>query len=62
MRHHDQGNAYKGKHFIGAGLQFQKFGPLSSWWKHDSMQEDMVLDKSSTSLSEGSQEEGLDPH
>jgi hypothetical protein len=26
------------------------------------MQEDMVLDKSSTSLSEGSQEEGLDPH
>jgi hypothetical protein len=32
-RHHDQGNSYKGKHLIGAGLQFQRFGPLSSWWE-----------------------------
>ena len=30
-RHHDQGNSYKGKHLIGAGLQFQRFSPLSSW-------------------------------
>jgi len=30
-RHHDQGNFYKGKHLIGAGLQFQKFSPESSW-------------------------------
>jgi hypothetical protein len=22
-----QGNSYKGKHFIGAGLQFQRFSP-----------------------------------
>ena len=28
-RHHDQGNCYKGKHLIGAGLQFQRFSPLS---------------------------------
>jgi hypothetical protein len=31
-RHHDQGNPYRGKHLIGAGLQFQGFSPLSSWW------------------------------
>ena len=28
-RHQDHGGSYKGKHLIGAGLQF---GPLSSWW------------------------------
>ena len=36
-RHHDHGNSYKGKHFIGAGLWFQRFSPLSSWqeaWWH----------------------------
>ena len=27
---HDQGNSYKGNHSIGAGLQFQRFSPLSS--------------------------------
>jgi hypothetical protein len=27
-RHHDQGNAYKAKHLIEAGLQFQRFSPL----------------------------------
>ena len=27
---HDQGNSYKDKHFIGAGLQVQRFSPLSS--------------------------------
>jgi hypothetical protein len=32
-RHHDQGNSYEGKHLIGAGLQFQRFGPVSSWWE-----------------------------
>jgi len=31
-RHLDQGNSYQGKHFIEAGLQFQRFSPLSSWW------------------------------
>ena len=32
-RHHDQGNSYKGKHLIGAGLQFQRLSPFSSWQK-----------------------------
>jgi hypothetical protein len=34
-RHHYHGNSYKGKHLIGAGLQFQRFSPLScqeAWW------------------------------
>ena len=30
---HDQGNSYKGKHFIGAGLQFERLSTLSSWWE-----------------------------
>jgi hypothetical protein len=33
----DQGNSYKGKHLIGAGLQFLRFNPLSSEqeaWQH----------------------------
>jgi hypothetical protein len=29
-RHYDQDNSYKGKHLMGAGLQFQSFSPLSS--------------------------------
>jgi hypothetical protein len=41
-RHHDQGNSYKGKHLIGAGLQFQRFSPLSSRW--EAMAE-MVVEK-----------------
>ena len=28
-RHNDQGNSFKRKHLIGAGLQFQRFSPLS---------------------------------
>ena len=33
-RHHEQGNSYKRKHFIGAAsLHFQRFSPLSSWQK-----------------------------
>ena len=32
-RHHEQGNSYKGKHFIKASLQFQACGPLSSQWE-----------------------------
>ena len=30
-RHHDQGNSYKEKHLVEAGLQFQRFSPLLSW-------------------------------
>jgi hypothetical protein len=29
----DHGNNYKGKHFLGTGLQFQRLSPLSSWWE-----------------------------
>ena len=29
-RHHEHGNSYKGQHFIGAGIQVQRFSPLSS--------------------------------
>jgi hypothetical protein len=31
MKYYDQANSYKGKHLIGAGLQFQRFSLLSSW-------------------------------
>jgi hypothetical protein len=32
--HHSQGCSYKGKHLIFlAGLQVQRFSPLSSWWE-----------------------------
>jgi hypothetical protein len=30
-RRHDQGNSQKEQYLIGAGLQFQRFSPLSSW-------------------------------
>jgi len=30
-RQQEQENSYKGKHLIGAGLQSQRFSPLSSW-------------------------------
>lgn len=30
-RHCDQGNSHKGKHLIGADLQFQRLTTLSSW-------------------------------
>ena len=36
-RHHDRGSSYQGQHLIGAGLQFQRFNPFSTWqeaWWH----------------------------
>ena len=39
-RHHDQGNCYL--HLTGAGLQIQRFSPLSSRLEHGSIQADMV--------------------
>jgi hypothetical protein len=45
-RHQDHGNFNKRKHLTGAGLQFQRFSPLSSWWgaqwhagRHDAREE-----------------------
>ncbi len=43
-RHHDQHKFYKGQHLIGAGLQVQKFSPLSSR-EHGSIQAGMVQEK-----------------
>jgi hypothetical protein len=44
-RHHDQGNSYKGQHLIGAGLQVQRFSPLSSRQEHGSIQAGMVQEE-----------------
>ena len=44
-RHHDQGNSYKGKHLIGAGLQVQRFSPSSSRQEHGSIQAGMVQEE-----------------
>jgi len=30
-RHHGHSNSYKGKHFVGAGLQFQRLSSFSFW-------------------------------
>ena len=35
----------KGKHLTEAGLQFQRFSPLSSWQEHGTVQSDIVLEK-----------------
>jgi hypothetical protein len=52
-----QSNSYKERHLIGAGLLFERFSPLSSWWeawqrvgKHDAREGA----ESSTSWSTGS--------
>jgi hypothetical protein len=55
-RHHNQGNSYKGQYLIGAGLQFQRFRPLSSWqkaWPHLGKHGAGEGAESSTSCSEG---------
>jgi hypothetical protein len=44
-RHHDQGKSNKGQHLIGAGLQVQRFNPLSSRQEHDSIQAGMVQEE-----------------
>jgi hypothetical protein len=33
---------YKGQYLFGAGLQVQRFSPLSSRWVHGSIQADMM--------------------
>jgi hypothetical protein len=44
-KHCDQGNSYKRKHLIGAGLQLQKLVHYYHGGKHGSMKADMVLEK-----------------
>ena len=43
--HHDQGNVYKSKLLVGAGLQFQRSVHYHHGRKHGSVQVDMVLEK-----------------
>ena len=44
-RHHDHDNSYKGKHLIGAGLQFRGLVYYHHGRKHGGVQADMVLEK-----------------
>ncbi|EDL18459.1 mCG1033067, partial [Mus musculus] len=56
-RHHDHCTSYKGKHLIGAALQFQRFSPLLSWqetWQHAGGHGAAGGDESCTSGSTGS--------
>ena len=43
-RHH--GNSYKGKHLIGAGLQFRGLVHCHHGWEHGGVLADMVLESS----------------
>ena len=55
-RHHGHhGNSYKGKHLIGADLQFHRLAHYHHGGNHGSMKATMVLEKLrvSTSCSEG---------
>jgi hypothetical protein len=44
-RHHDQCKSYKGQFLIGAGLQVQRFSPLSSRQEQGSVQAGMVQEE-----------------
>ena len=44
-RHYDQGNSYKEKHLIRAGLQFEVLVHYYQVGKHDGIQIDVVVDK-----------------
>jgi len=61
-KYHDQCKFYKEQHLIGAGLQVQRFNPLSSRQEQGSTQASMVQEElSSTSSPEGSQEQTEHP-
>jgi hypothetical protein len=38
-------NLIEGRHLIGAGLQVQRFSPLSSRWEHGSIQAGVVQEE-----------------
>jgi hypothetical protein len=44
-RHHNLSNSYKGKHFIGAGLQFRVLVCYHHGGKHGGAQADTMLEK-----------------
>ena len=43
-RHHNHDNTYKGKHLIGAGLQFRGLAQYYHGLKHGGLQADMVME------------------
>lgn len=43
-RHPDHSNSYRGKHVIGAGLQFRRLAHYCHGGKHGSVQAEMVLE------------------
>jgi hypothetical protein len=45
VKRHDQGNSYKGKHLVGAGLQFRSLVHYHHDGKHSSRQADVVLEE-----------------
>jgi hypothetical protein len=55
-RHHDLDNSSKGKHFIVAGLQFQRFAPLSSGQEAGQRADRHVLEKELRVLHQDPQE------
>ena len=63
-KHHDQSNSYKGKHLVGAGLQFRGSVHYYHGGKHGIMQADVVLEKELRVLHLDSKETGRDwpPH
>jgi hypothetical protein len=44
-RHQDPGKSYKGQRLTGAGLQVQRFSPLSSRREHGSIKASIVQDE-----------------
>jgi hypothetical protein len=44
--HRDHDNSYKGKHLIGAGLQFRGLVHCHHGWEHGGVLADMVLESS----------------
>ena len=44
-KHRDQGDCYKGQHLIGAGLQVQRFSPVSSRQEYGSIQAGMLQEE-----------------
>ena len=61
-RHHEHGNSYKGKHLIGAGLQFRGLVHYHHGRKRGSVQSDMMLEKESRILRLDLQVAGREKH
>ena len=51
-RHHDHNNSYKGKHWIGVGLQFRCLVHYRHGRRHGSLEVDIVLERAESSASQ----------